>query len=141
MSIISNGLLIFDFAAKLPNVNLIGLGGVFYPGTCSFFSPDMINTVRELHVDKAFLGCTGFTLEGGLFNMSFHEPILKHAVIEQSDRVVLMADSTKFGKEGLRRVCGFDRVQTFITNAPPTTQVLAYCEAHGMEVLYPETAG
>ena len=51
-----------------------------------------------IHVDKLFLACAGITLKAGLTYPSISDLCVKKAMIESSDLVYLVADSSKIGK-------------------------------------------
>ena len=59
------------------------------------------NILTELHFDKAFVSCSGFTIEHGMTEVHLAEAQIKHKAIESAHQVIALIDSSKFGKEDL----------------------------------------
>ena len=59
----------------------------------------------------------------------------KRGLIQGADRVVLLADHTKFPGQGSIRVCDFGAVAVLVTTALADPETLAVARAHGTEVL------
>ena len=57
--------------------------------------------IAEMHIEKAFFSCSGFSVERGMTEVHFEEAQLKRKAIESSKQVYAMIDSSKFGKEDL----------------------------------------
>ena len=59
--------------------------------------------LQELHVDKAFMGTIGLTLEEGLTTTDPTEAYTKDLVMEHAREVILLADSSKAHKISFTR--------------------------------------
>ena len=68
----------------------------------------------QLHLDKAFMGTIGMSLEEGLTTTDPQEAFTKQLVMEHSERVVLLADSSKIGKVSFAQAGGFEDIQVLI---------------------------
>lgn len=95
----------------LPNsgVHVFGLGGELHPETQDFAGPSTLATIRNLRISALFLAAGGLSARG-VFCASDHEALVKRALIEVSDRVILLADSSKFRSSAMVRVCGLDAI-------------------------------
>jgi len=84
----------------MPGVNLIGVGGSVYGG------PVLCRSLAEarsaLSQRPAFLGITSVSLERGLTEVNYFEADQK-LIIKQSQRVVLLADSSKLRRLAYQR--------------------------------------
>jgi len=60
--------------------------------------------LEELRIQKAFLSCSGFSLERGLTEVHFAEAQIKRKAIESSQQLYALVDSSKFGQEMLTRL-------------------------------------
>jgi DeoR family transcriptional regulator of aga operon len=55
-------------------------------------------------------------------------------MISVSQKVIVLSDSTKFGKRGLGRICGIENVDRIITDAGIPKHYVTNLEAAGIEV-------
>ena len=55
--------------------------------------------MQELHLDKAFMGTLGFTLDQGMTTTDAGEAYTKELVIGRAREVYLLADSSKLGRD------------------------------------------
>jgi len=99
------------------NLTLVVTGGIARTSRYTLYGPFAEATLRNLHAHTAFLGADGAVVERGILNANLDEVPTKQLLIEQSDRVIVLADSSKFGKNFPFRVCGWDKVDTVITES------------------------
>ena len=71
--------------------------------------------LRSLHFDVAFLGCHGMSVEG-LSTPDMGEAATNRAFVRAAARVVLVADSTKWGTVGLMRFAELSDVDVLVTD-------------------------
>jgi len=63
------------------------------------------------------------------------------ALIEQAERVVLVADHTKFAASGLVVACGFDDIDLLVTDQRPPSELMGVLEAADAQILIGGGAG
>jgi DeoR/GlpR family transcriptional regulator of sugar metabolism len=73
--------------------------------------------IEELHIQKAFLSCSGFSLERGMTEVHLAEAQLKRKVIESSQQLFALVDSSKFGKEDLTSFARPDKISHLFTDS------------------------
>jgi DeoR family transcriptional regulator, fructose operon transcriptional repressor len=72
--------------------------------------------LKELHLDKAFMGTIGFTVKEGLTTTDPGEAFTKEIVMGQARQVIVLADSSKAGKISFARAGHWDKVHVLITD-------------------------
>ena len=82
-----------------------------------------------------FLGVTGFNSTDGFGCENEEDCLLKQAVIRQSDVVVILMDSKKFGQYNTHNICQCDSVHYVITDDQLAPEHRAYFESHGITTL------
>ncbi|MES2417692.1 MAG: DeoR/GlpR family DNA-binding transcription regulator [Bacteroidota bacterium] len=110
-----------------PNVEVIQLGGVLRKSSSSVTGPYAEGLLAESYCSKLFLGVDGIDLEFGLTTTNALEAHLNRQMIAASQKIIVLADSTKFGKRGFGRICGLDKVDHIITDegiSEPTKKAL-----------------
>jgi DeoR/GlpR family transcriptional regulator of sugar metabolism len=98
-----------------PQTTVVMTGGVIRPQTFGASGELSAATLRELHVDQAFLATHSVSAAAGLTYPSFEEVDAKRAMIAAAREVILLADHSKFGKASLVRIAGIEAVQRIVT--------------------------
>lgn len=99
-----------------PNVTVVLTGGVIRPATFGAVGEMAVASLNELRVDQVYLAITGISVEGGLTYPSFEEAAVKRAMIAAASEVILLADSSKFGRDSMVRVAPLEAVTRIITD-------------------------
>lgn len=74
-------------------------GGIYNASIGAFVGLSTLETIRSLTVQIAVMAATGVTIEHGLSNTTYFEAEVKRVVAANCQRIVLMADHTKFGRD------------------------------------------
>jgi DeoR/GlpR family transcriptional regulator of sugar metabolism len=98
LTVVTNSVKVLSLLADAPGISLIGVGGAVYGGAWSFVGSLAEAAIRRFHSNLAFLGITSISLDQGLTEINYFEAEIKSLIINQSQRVVLLADSGKFEK-------------------------------------------
>ncbi|HBO33609.1 MAG TPA: transcriptional regulator [Anaerolineaceae bacterium] len=95
---------------------VILIGGIVNNGSSSVTGLLSEHIIEEMHVQKAFLSCSGFSLEHGMTEVHLAEAQLKRKVIESSQELFALVDSSKFGKEDLTSFARTERISRLFTD-------------------------
>jgi DeoR/GlpR family transcriptional regulator of sugar metabolism len=101
LRIVTNGIDSARLLAKNPSNSVILIGGVLSQDGSSVTGLFSEQILRELHTQKAFVSCSGFSLERGLTEVHLEEAQLKRTALASAAQVIALIDSSKFGKEDL----------------------------------------
>jgi DeoR/GlpR family transcriptional regulator of sugar metabolism len=112
--------LMHDLTRAHPEITLLGLGGQYYPETDSFLGTVVIEQIKRMSADIAFISTTSVK-NGALFHPDAEAARTKQALIEMADRKVLLVDASKFGAKGLHRVVDLEVFDDIVVSAdlPP----------------------
>ena len=91
--------------------------------------------LQELHVDKAFMGTIGLTLEEGLTTTDPTEAYTKELVMEHAREIILLADSSKAHKISFTRAGRLEKVRVLITDHLMDRKLSKQLRKQGMEVV------
>jgi len=92
--------------------------------------------VQELHVDKAFMGTIGLSLDEGITTTDPTEAYTKELVMEHAREVILLADSTKAHKISFTRAGRLEKVRVLITDKQFDRKLSKDLRTKGMEVVF-----
>ena len=73
-------------------------------------------TIRSLHFDTVFLGCTGIDPEVGLTTPNLAEAETNRSFIKVARRVVVLADHTKWSVVSLASFASLDEINVLVTD-------------------------
>jgi DeoR/GlpR family transcriptional regulator of sugar metabolism len=96
---------------------LILTGGIVRPGELSMVGHIAEQTFSEIHVDKAFIGIGGISLDEGLTEYNLEDGLVKRSLIRTARQIIVVADSSKFGRATFASVCPISVVDTIITDS------------------------
>jgi DeoR family transcriptional regulator, aga operon transcriptional repressor len=119
---------------RLPEVEVLMLGGMVRRSSASVVGPYAEQVLREHSCQKLFLGVDGFDLEYGLTTTHALEAQLNRVMMDAAQRVIVITDSSKFGRRGFRRICGIDELDCVITDDGVPDAVVQRLEEEGIDV-------
>jgi DeoR family fructose operon transcriptional repressor len=102
--------------ATRPNLTVLMLGGRVRGRTLATVDDWNLQQLSQLHVDVAFMGTNGLSMECGFTTPDPAEASVKRSMIASSRRAVVLADHTKIGNDYLARFAAIDDVDTLITD-------------------------
>ena len=118
-----------------PGITLHVLGGRVRGITQTAVGESTIRAVQDLKVDVAFLGTNGVSPGHGFSTPDEAEAATKRAMARAAQRSVVLADSSKLGREHLVRFAAVADVDVLVTDAEAEGDALAELEALGVEVV------
>lgn len=115
-------------------IEVIQLGGLLRKSSSSVTGPYSEKILGDLSCNKLFLGVDGIDLDFGLTTTNAMEAHLNRKMIETSQKTIVLADSTKFGKRGFGRICGIEDVEQIITDSGISDHLVKTLQGIGIEV-------
>lgn len=115
LTVVTNSLIA---AAELMNSphRLILVGGEFRPLSRTLVGPLTASVIDSVHVDKAFMGTIGFTLEDGITTTDASEAFTKERAMRRANQVILLADSGKLGVPSFARSGRLEDIDILVTD-------------------------
>ena len=115
LTVVTNDLLIGTTIAQKKNAHLVFIGGELLPNVYTMWGPTSVQQLRNLRVNVAVFGADTVT-EDGNYNSSSYELEVKRTMMAIATEAFFVADSSKFGREALFKVFGFERFTAGITD-------------------------
>lgn len=134
LQIVTNSLPIAMLFSGRSDADLILLGGYVYPRTGVALGPLTVRMMEDLHVHQAILSVGGITAKG-LFNSNLLLVETERRMMRCADRVVVVADHSKIGKQALAFLCPLNAVNTFIVDDGIDGDQMQLLESAGAEVI------
>lgn len=115
-------------------VTVIVPGGIMQENLYTLIHPTASQFISDLRVQKLFLGADALHMEHGVTNRTLVETPSKQAMIRAAQEVILVTDSSKFGKEVFARVCGLDAIHRVITDKGAPEEIVEKLREMGIVV-------
>jgi DeoR family transcriptional regulator, fructose operon transcriptional repressor len=125
-------------AARLsasPGVTLHVLGGRVRGITQTAVGDATVRAMQDLRVDVVFLGTNGVSPVHGFSTPDEAEAATKRAMVRAAQRVIVLGDSSKLGREHLVRFAGIEDVDVLVTDCEADPGLVTALETMGIEVL------
>ena len=120
-------------ARQLPknrNLKVVLIGGVFQQESETMVGEMVRQYLDYLHFDKVFLGVDGILPGSGAMCRDLDRAEVMAEFVNRAEEVILLTDSSKFGRSGLKTFCTLDRVRHIVTDdAIPDDARTAVAEA------------
>jgi DeoR family transcriptional regulator, aga operon transcriptional repressor len=134
LTIISSSLTASGNLARNEDMEIIQLGGIVRKSSASVVGPQAEKMLEAFNSNKLFLGVDGIDPEYGLTTTHALEASLNQAMIRAAHKVIVLADSTKFGRRGFGRICGLEEIDMIITDTGAPDHLVAQCREKGVDV-------
>lgn len=114
--------------------NIILTGGNYRAPSDALVGAIAEHTAHGLFSDLLFLGVHALDLEAGLSTPNVAEAAVDRALIEHTDKVVVVADHSKFGIRALCQIAPLSQVHAVITDDGSDPVILDDLRARGIDV-------
>jgi DeoR/GlpR family transcriptional regulator of sugar metabolism len=131
LTVVTNSLQVADVLHRngRSDLTVVLTGGVRTPSD-ALVGPIAVTTIRALHLDMLFMGVHGIAEEPGLTTPNLLEAETDRALVAASERLVVVADHTKWGVRGLSRIAGLGDVDVFVTDSGLSAEARAVINEH-----------
>jgi DeoR family transcriptional regulator, aga operon transcriptional repressor len=134
LTVITSALPVALELIRHPEIEVLQLGGLLRKNSSSVAGPYSESILADFSCSKLFLGVDGIDLEFGLTTTNVMEAHLNRQMINISQKTIVLADSTKFGKRGFGRICGFEDIDQVITDKGISDHIIKSLEGMGVKV-------
>ncbi|KRE80936.1 DeoR/GlpR family DNA-binding transcription regulator [Arthrobacter sp. Soil762] len=115
LTVVTHDLLVGVEVSRKPRINLVFIGGELLPGSTSMWGPASLQQLENMRINVAVFGA-GAVMDDGIYASSSYSIELKRKMRSVAAEAFFVADSTKFGREALFKVFGFEDFTAGITD-------------------------
>jgi DeoR family glycerol-3-phosphate regulon repressor len=101
-------------------------GGIVGEATCDFIS--------QFNMDIGIIGISGIGNDGSLLDFDFREVKVAQAIIENSSKVILAADHSKFGRNAMVKQANISQIDALVTDQTVPEDVNSILLEHQIDV-------
>ena len=116
-------------------VEVLQLGGLIRPNSSSVVGSFAEKMLDNLSCGLLFVGVDGIDFDFGLSISNLAETSLNQKMIDAAQTVVVLADSSKFGKRGIGKIGNLDQIHYLITDSGVSAETVSDLEERGVKVI------
>lgn len=135
MTIMTSGLIIAQNLLRSNQHKIILTGGVVRASTGSLSGRLVESSISGMNFDSFIMGADSIDADVGLSTYSEDEAHITRAMVEAANRVIVLADHTKFRRSRLHRICGLQRISILITDKMPNDETRASLNSEGVRLI------
>lgn len=117
LTVVTNSVNVVNELSDETDIDVMLLGGTLRRKNMSFFGSCAENTLKDLHVDKLFLGVDGFHMERGVTTHFEAEAILNRLMCKVATEIIVVTDSSKFDHVCLHKILTPSEISKVVTDA------------------------
>ena len=135
VSVVTNNTLALAHCRGNPGLRVHVVGGEYRPATESIVGPVALENLRRFHVRTAFVGTDGFSCEQGLSTHLVEGAEVVKCMAGLADRVVVLADSSKYNRNGFVSVLPLSAINYMVVDTGLTEDFARTLEKAGPRVI------
>lgn len=141
LMVITNNINVINILAGAPGKELLLAGGSVRQSDGAVVGDSAADFFRQFRVDLAVIGASAVEADGAILDFDHREVRVARAIIENSRRVMLVVDHSKFERRATVRICDLAQINMVVTDQPPPPPFAARCAAEGVEIIVAADSG
>ena len=135
LTVVTNSLKNALVLSEKKDFTVILTGGVLKHDEFSLVSEFALSFFSRLNIDVTYMSVMGISPEAGFTDQRINEIQVQNAMRRVSQKVVVIADSSKFGRKSLMRICSISDVNCIITDESADPALVKAVKTAGTEVV------
>ncbi|AKJ43110.1 Glycerol-3-phosphate regulon repressor [Pragia fontium] len=117
LTVITNSPLIAGIVQENMTIDAILIGGQFSGSKFACLGAITLKNIGEFSADYAVIGVGAIDANKGIMNQNIDEAAVARKMMENSDKLIVLADSTKSNKHAISLVSGWENVDILVTTS------------------------
>lgn len=130
LRIITNNLNVALILSRNPDIEIFMAGGVVRNRDCGITGHATLDFISQFRADFCIIGISGVAGNGDLLDFDYREVMVAKAIIANSERVILAADHTKFGRDAMVRLGHISDIDELFTDSMPPKEIVKLLREH-----------
>jgi DeoR/GlpR family transcriptional regulator of sugar metabolism len=135
LTVLTNGLNVAEQCSQNEKTNVFVIGGKLIRKSMSLVGSQAEWELRKYNAHLAFLGASGISTNRGFASFDLYEAEMKKAMVAAGQKVVILADHSKFERHALISFATFQDVDILITSDLVDPLVLRAIEQAGVRTI------
>jgi DeoR family transcriptional regulator, glycerol-3-phosphate regulon repressor len=137
LRVVTNNLHVAATLSQREDFKIIIAGGEVRHTDGGIIGEATVDLIKQFQMDFAIIGISGIQEDGTLLDFDYREVKVAQAIIQNSRRVMLCTDSTKFGRNAMVRLGSLSQIDDLYTDHCPGEEFAELLKAHGVTLHCP----
>lgn len=138
LKVITNNLNVAKILSSNSQIEIIVAGGLIRHKDCGIVGESTIDFLRQFKVDFGIIGISGIDLDGTLLDFDYREVSAARSIIDNSRKVFLVTDHTKFGRNAMVRLGTFEEIDALFTDKMPPEELVDVLHRYEVDLHVPD---
>lgn len=134
LRVVTNNLNVATMLSEKQDFEVIVAGGVVRRRDRGLVGEPTIDLIRQFKLDYGIIGISGIDSDGSLLDFDYREVRVAQAIIENSRKVFLCADHTKFGRPAMVRLGHLRQLNAVFTDRRPPEEMAELLRQLGVDL-------
>ena len=135
LTVVTNSLPVANILITSDGIDVIMVGGFLRPRDYSLGGPLAERVAQDLRMDKVIISCGGISPELGLTNDYLDDMMMDRTYFNISNKIIVLADHTKFGRVAKSYTSPVTSVHTIVTSDLASPEIVDKLRNQGVEVI------
>ncbi len=135
LTVVTSALNVAHQLIQHQNVEIIQLGGTLRKTSTSVTGAYAEMILKDFFCSKLFLGVDGIDLDFGITTTNANEARLNRAMIASAQKVIVLADSSKFGRKSFGKIAEMNQIDVLVTDQDVNPRLVERLESLGIKVI------
>lgn len=134
LTVFTNSFYVIEMLADMPNITMVVIGGLYQPiNKCFSLMSD--EHIPNVNVSKIFVSGAGINPQRGIYHRLPSNRHTEESFARQAQQVILLADSSKFGKDKPFVLMPIDIVNVTISTKDLKKEYINELKQHNIDVI------
>lgn len=134
LTVVTNSLDVAESLGQQEHTSVFVLGGKLISKSMGLVGPQIGVELYKYNADIAFVGTSGLSLTKGYTSSDIYEAEIKRAMVSAARKIVVVADHSKFHRQGLLTFAAIDEVDVLVTSELADADICGEIRQLGVEV-------
>lgn len=139
LTVMTNGLNIANELAHSSSCEVFITGGKLRRKSMSFYGAYAEEKLKYYNFNKVILGVDGIDLSTGISTHYEPEASFNRAMCENAEQIIVVTDSTKFGRRSLHSIIPINQIDVLVTDSDIRPEFVEEFERLNIEVIIVDT--
>ena len=135
-SVVTSGINVAMEISKRDKPSVTMLGGLINRNNLAASGNQSGQIISQLNIDTALIVGSAFSLKNGFTVGNYEEGVLKNSIISKAEKVIMLIDSSKFGKTMPFTFAHMEDIDILITDKRPSEEVMELAQKSQIKVIY-----
>ena len=138
LTVVTYSMDVFERLHDYKNFKVILCGGTYLEKERAFYGVFANKMLDDIHLQKSFIFPSAISLKKGVYDYQPQILELQKKLIENSDNVIVLADSSKYEKNALYKVCDVGLQHIYVTDGALPESIKQLYMENGRKIITKE---